>query len=393
MKPNIAHNIPKLYVLQFARWFLVSMPIIIPFYESNGMDMQLVMLLQAYYSIVMVALEIPSGYVGDVFGRKQSLLIGAILTFLGFSVYSISYSFGGFMGAATLLAIGSSFISGSDSALLYDTLVEMKQEKDYVRLEGKNYAISNFSEASAGILGGLLAIYSLRYPFFVQAATASVGIWAAYALVEPKRYKLSRKESWQNMKKVLHFAMVENKHLRWFILLSSVLGCATLVIAWFAQAYFKFAEIPLIYYGILWTALNLTVGLAAWFAHRLQARFTAQQLIRLIMVLTFAGYFGIGFLGVVLGIVGIFLVYIGRGIATPVLKDLVNINTPSEMRATVLSVRSFFIRFFFASFSPVLGYITDVFSIQQAMALALLIFGIGALSSYGMLVGLSKGKG
>ena len=35
-------------------------------------------------------------------------------------------------------------MSGSDSALIYDTLIENNQTEKYTKIEGKNYAIGNF---------------------------------------------------------------------------------------------------------------------------------------------------------------------------------------------------------------------------------------------------------
>ena len=39
---------------------------------------------------------------------------------------------------------------------MYDTLLEIKEEKQYTKIEGRTYGIGNFSEAIAGLLGGLL---------------------------------------------------------------------------------------------------------------------------------------------------------------------------------------------------------------------------------------------
>lgn len=79
----------------------------------------------------------------------------------------------------------------------------------------------------------------------------------------------------------------------------------------------------------------------------------------------------------------IFVLYLGRGIATPILKDWVHAETPSEMRATVLSVRSFMTRLGFAATSPVLGWLSDHHSLQTALisgGVFFLILCLGALS-------------
>ena len=70
-----------------------------------------------------------------------------------------------------------------------------------------------------------------------------------------------------------------------------------------------------------------------------------------------------------------------RGVATPVLRDYMNRHIPSEMRATVMSIRSFIIRILFASTSPFIGYIADIYSLQQAIFLSgILFFVLGGIT-------------
>ena len=64
-------NIYLLYLIRFSRWFLLTMPIIVPFYTDNGLDLESVMQLRAINSLVIILMEIPSGYVGDLLGRKK----------------------------------------------------------------------------------------------------------------------------------------------------------------------------------------------------------------------------------------------------------------------------------------------------------------------------------
>ena len=47
-------NITRLYLIKIAKWFMLYMPIVVPFYESNGLTMKDIMLLQAIYSIAIV---------------------------------------------------------------------------------------------------------------------------------------------------------------------------------------------------------------------------------------------------------------------------------------------------------------------------------------------------
>ena len=63
-------------------------------------------------------------------------------------------------------------------------MLHYDRENEYLKYEGKVTMIGNFSEAFAGIFGGLLATFSLRLPFYCQILIAFIGIPAALTLQE-----------------------------------------------------------------------------------------------------------------------------------------------------------------------------------------------------------------
>ena len=125
---SVSSNIWKLYVIKASKWMALFMPIIWLFYEENGLTITDLFVIQAIYSVTIALIEIPSGYVADVLGRKNSMVIGTFFGFLGILTYSLSFGFDGFLLAALCLGVGQSFISGSDTALMYDSLVELNDE-------------------------------------------------------------------------------------------------------------------------------------------------------------------------------------------------------------------------------------------------------------------------
>ena len=133
MQRSSRSNIWKLYLIKIAKWFMLYMPYIVPFYTNNNLDMHQIMVLQAVYSVSIVVLEIPSGYFADVIGRRRTLILGTLLGAIGFAIYSFSYAFLGFLLAELVLGFGTSFVSGADSALLYDSLLDNRKEKEYIR--------------------------------------------------------------------------------------------------------------------------------------------------------------------------------------------------------------------------------------------------------------------
>lgn len=368
-----------LYLVKLSKWFTLVMPIIVLFYEEHRLGLQDVFILKSVYSVAAVALEVPSGYLADVWGRKRCIVAGCVLFFGGYLCYSLTSTFAAFLVAEILLGIGQTMINGADSALLYDTTVHHGRENLYLRYEGRITMIGNFAEAVAGIFGGLLAVYSLRYPFYAQAVVAFVGIPAAMALRE---YAPANKvqSPWEEILRILKYSLVTNKKLCCNIMYSGIIGAATLTMAWFVQPVLMQLETPTEWYGIIWTVLNLTVGVAALYSDRVEQLFGMNKMNILILSVIAGGYVALAYNLTYVGLGILLLFYIFRGFATPILKGYINQMTFSEMRATVLSIRNFVIRLMFAAIAPFIGWLNDMYSLQVALlASAALIFIPGAV--------------
>ena len=374
----LKNNIFKMHLLKGVMWFMVAMPIIVLFFQEHGLSLTEVMILQAIYSLSVAVFEIPSGYIADIFGRKQTIILSTIFSFLGFLVFSFYAGFNAFAIAEVLVGIGGSLMSGADSAIIYDTLLETKQEKEYTKIEGKNYAIGNFSEAIAGLLGGYLAIASislgLYLPMYIQTFVVMLSIPIAYSLVEPKRtFKIGK--SLKSIIIIVQDTLITNKKLKWYIIYSSAIGLTTLSIAWFVQPFLSTIEMPLIYFGIIWAALNIIAGITSYYSYLINNR----NLLIIISLSITISLICLGFNISLIGLIFISSIYLLRGIITPHMRNLININTTSERRATVMSLRSFMIRLSFSLTVPLLGYITDIYSINYVFFSLAAITGITSL--------------
>lgn len=379
MSGSYLSNIPRLYLIKISKWFMLFMPIIVLFYQENGLGMADVLLLKGIYSIVIVIFEIPSGYFADVWGRKKTIIIGSILGTMGFIMYDFSSAFSGFLIAELMLGIGQSFISGSDSALLYDSLLKENRQKDYIKMEGRMLSLGNFAETLAAIAGGFLAEISLRTPFTFQIFVAALAIPAALTLTEPS-FENKRKGSFSDILQIVRASLFTNKILKRTIYFSAIIGTSTLTFAWFIQPFLQQLGLSPSRIGFIWSALNLTVALVTLYAYRIEKLLGKTNTIVAIAILISIGYVAIGTIESLWAIAFLFMFYIVRGVATPVLKDYINRLTTSDVRATVLSVRSFIIRFLFAVIGPFLGWYADKFSLQDALWLAGIVFFI--LSGY-----------
>lgn len=373
-------NIWKLFVIKGCLWFMVIMPVIVLFFQDQGLSLQEIMILQACYSLSLGITEIPSGYAADTLGRRKTLILGCILAFVGFSIFSISYDFWWFLIAQIFLGLGNSFISGADTALLYDSLLEVNEEDRFLKYEGRSVSIGNFAEAGAGILGGFLAALSFRYPAYAQVVVAVITIPFAMALVEPKTQTKRLERSWQSILYVVKFSLKESKILRTYIIYSAIMGIGTLMMAWLAQPFLKDIGVGMKNYGVIWALLNVLVGTVAFLAYKIDRKLSPINSMLMIGVTSVLGYVLIAQNMNYWGLAVLFIFYANRGYATPLLRNYINRHTESNIRATVMSIRSFIIRTSFAVIAPFIGWVADHQGLSSAMmAMSMIIAVIGGL--------------
>ena len=374
MQRDIYSNIYKLYIIKIAKWFMLIMPVIALFYNHHGLNDFQMLVVQGTFSLSIVVFEIPSGYIADLWGRKNTLIFGTICGSLGYIVYSCTSTFWGFIAAELILGIGESFVSGADSAMLYDSLVHIRSTEKYLKLEGRITAVGSFAETIASSIGGALAVFAgLRAPFIAQAFVASIGIPAALTLIEPSRQMITQKASLAHVISIFRASLFHDLRLSSALVLSSIAGCATLTMAWVAQLLFVHHHLSEINTTILWVSLNLCVALISLFAAHIHGLLGSKAVFWAIIIALPCAYLIIPlqsnfFIVVVI----LFLFYGIRGLATPILKEQVNTRCTSDVRATVLSIRSLLIRLLFSVAGPAIGWI----AVKHNFNNALLSYGI-----------------
>ena len=371
MTRTFTTNIYSLYLIKLSKWLMLIMPIVALFYTDNGLDDYDIFVLQAVYSLSVALLEIPSGYMADIIGRKKSLVIVSVLGTLGYGIYSFTSGFYGFLFAEIVLGLGGSFISGSDSAMLYESLAAMDKKQLYFRLEGRITSLGHFAETIAALGGGIIAVsLSYRAVYFSQTVIAGIAIPAAFFLLEPPRGKGINRPGFGHILLVCKESLFINKKLSSTLLLSSLIGTSTLCMAWTSQVYFVNMGLTEKAITPLWISLNLTVALVAAFADKIVNKAGRPLAIRIILLVIPGTYILLGSFSLLPGLFVLFVFYAIRGYATPLLKDLVNRYCASETRATVLSIRSMIIRVSFAILGPFIGSISAGYSLSFALRLS-----------------------
>ncbi|MCP4134554.1 MAG: MFS transporter [bacterium] len=362
-------NLYLLYIIKISKWFMLYMPISYLFYLENGFKEFEYLTLHAVYSGVIAFCEVPSGYIADVWGRKKALVSGTFFGALGFGVYSLTGGLYYFLAAEILLGIGSSLLSGADSAMLYDTLLEKKKVKYYIKYEGYITALGNFSEVLAALFVSVFIFTSYRQYFQLQMIIALAGFLAAIFLMEPKIHEKKMTGSIKDIFSIVSFTFKENRKLRNIVIFSSVIGFASLSMAWLAQPLLRKIGIEESTFGYSWALLNLLVTIGSFMSMYIYRRLNYMATLLFIAIPLSLGYFFIGFNITYWSLIPLVIFFFVRGAAHPILKKHINDLVSSEKRATVLSLRSLIIRILFLIMGPVIGVVTERINLELGIIL------------------------
>jgi MFS family permease len=356
----------KIYLFSFFFMFLVVMPVIVPLFTSFGLTMRQVFELQSWFGLTIVVAEVPMGYLADVWGRKNIVIAGSLINALGFTLLAFAHSYNELLGFEIIAAIGTSFISGADVSLLYDSVDKERASGTKALANMQLAAVSG--ESMAAILGGILVGFSFQHVTTVNAITAWLPFFIALTFIEPAYEKMAGANHRDNFTRVLrHIFLSQDKLLRLVFVNLIVWGLSTFFAVWMHQKYWEENGLSLVYFGWLWAAYNLLTGIIGTQVHRLEHRFGPQPLLWFIGLAPIVAYWCMSWLTGMPGIAICFLFSAGRGVTHVLLRDALNWRTPSAFRATANSLQSFFFRGGFAVFGPGVGFLIDRYGMPFAL--------------------------
>lgn len=327
--------------------------------DQFGLSMAEIMLLQAVFGVVVAAMEFPSGYVADRLGYRPTLLGAAICSLLGWAVYLVAFDFWTVALAEGILGIAFSFISGADTALLYESLQATGREGDFAFWYGRFRFSGEIAEGSAALAAGLLFAWWDRLPFVLEIFVWAISVGVAWLLVEPARHRPPTTQTWSQVQRLFRFVFHEQRYLRTIIFLMVVLGTASFIPVWLIQLYARDAGVPVAWLGVLWAAANYSVALGSFTSARLGQSIGLLPALLLCILLTAVGYLGLGLSHALFGFAFYFCLTVMRGLNGPLLHVEEQQLIPSSDRAGLISLRSFMFRGNFVWIGPAIGYAVD----------------------------------
>ncbi len=343
----------------------VMLPVIVLFWEDNGLDLFDVFALQALYAVAVVVLEVPTGMVADRLGKRTSLLAGTWAMAIGYLAYAMGHGFWAFLAAEVVLAIGSALISGADTSLLYDTLKALGREDEYTRREGRARAVQLAAFAACNLLGGVIGSYDYRAAIWASAVGPALALLVAPWFVEVQQRTPSGSvaAAWRGYRELITQALrFVRKHalVRWQIGLLAILSGSAMWLLWIYQPYMQLTGWPVWSFGIAFAAFNLFAAFVSEKAAAVEERFGQRGTLLLLMGLQAVPPLLMGLFVHPFAVVLIFGQQSVRALARPIIADRLLRYTWADKRSTVLSIAALGGRLFFAATAPALALLGEL---------------------------------
>jgi MFS family permease len=352
----------------------VAIPVLVIFFQENGLDMFEIYLLQAAFALAVAAFEVPGGLIADRVGKRKSLMMGFAIGGSAWVLYAMGHGFRTFLLCEVILAVGASLISGADSALLYDTLKALDREAEFEEHEGRARGYMMVTFAVCNILGGWIGTTSTRATLWAELVGPILAIVILVRMVEvqPVAPDKSLANAWKGYRTLVSDStrfIRRHSYVRWHVVLMSLLIASATLLLWTYQPYMEVCGLPIWGFGVAFASFNLVSAGASRYAHKLEPALGPRKTLVLLMALEVATPLLMAILLHPAAFMAIWCHQLVRGSGRPILHAHILKFTFADKRATVLSFVSLSGRLLFAVLAPAVGWMAKVTSIQFTLSI------------------------
>lgn len=362
-------NLTLLGIYSVVMNMVIPLPVLVPFYRDElGLSFHDFLIGEAVFAAVVILLEIPSGWMADIWGRKWTITAASVFAVIGYLLITLANGFWQATLGQAVIGIAVSFHSGTLSAFLYDTLLSLKRQGEYRKREGLRHGLCLYAVAAGSVIGGITYQHDHFLPFYLEIALLVSGFSISLLMREPDRHKKAvERNAFHDMLVTMRYALHGHREIGGLILISAITFSSTKLFLWAQQPYYADLKIPESLYGFILAGAMLVGGLGGHFGHRLWRGWQGLDVIKflflavvLICAVAGAALTHIGFATLTLGA----LLW---GFGWPRIQETINHAVGSERRATILSTCSLMISLLFIPFSLLLGWIEERHDITLAL--------------------------
>lgn len=364
-------NIFLYLVYQFFFGLYPIIPIMSLFFLARNQSFADIGILYAIFSLSGFIFEIPTGYFGDKYGRKNSVITGLIILSITSYIWTTLTSTLGFGIFAAIWMLGLAFISGSFEGYIYDYLKNKQKEKYYEELISKSSMLSYLGGGVGSIIGAYIFSIDINYPYYLLSAlflfcAALVGFMESDPIIHISESKVELK-LFSGVSYVW-----KNKSILWLTLYIALLYG---FFDFFRSSVDKPFILSLDIFDVKWLGVFVAASMLIQSAFmsqfaKIKSRigengiififFLTSSIPLLLMSLSY-GY---------VALIALTIYYLNQSLQSALINSFCQKHIPSKIRATTLSSINVYLNIFGAILALNAGYLFNILSIRTALILA-----------------------
>ncbi|SDJ57367.1 Predicted arabinose efflux permease, MFS family [Halovenus aranensis] len=178
MRTESTHSsaILKYYLYRLSDSVGFIWPVFTLFLLWNDLSYTQIGTLSAVSAVLVVVFELPTGYIADRIGRRNTLATGMAAMSLSLAGFVVADTFRAFVALYIVWSLSMALHHGTDDAWLYATLRTTADEEAFTRVKGRGGAVSQLGSAVTMIAGGFLYVAHPVYPFVASALLNACGV-------------------------------------------------------------------------------------------------------------------------------------------------------------------------------------------------------------------------
>ncbi|EQB89509.1 MFS family permease [Clostridium punense] len=367
-KLQLGKNVYKNYVYTLLQNIDLTRGIWMIYLASKGMSLTQLGLLETIFHITSFTMEVPTGAVADIFGRKTSRIVGRIMSLISVIILLLANSFLWFSISFIFTALSYNLESGAGDALIYDSLKEIGEEETYMKVSGRKELFFQVAGVISFFVGGYLATKSYNIAFLLTILIAVITIGQSFTFKEPNVGRVKSVHGEENifinqLKTSLKIILSKPK-IGFLIIFTQILMAFCTCIFYYLQNYLKGDGYSEAIIGVIYAVCSLASALVSTQVHAIEKKIKEKGILLLTPLFTVGCIWGIALSKY--HYVFFVLLMITEGIIYVSISDYINKMIPSENRATILSFASMIFSFFMITLFPIVGLLGDKFSLSIA---------------------------
>lgn len=364
-------NIPLDYISTFITNLNMQSSIWVLYLAYCGLNLAQIGLVEGIYHATSILFEIPSGAVADLLGRKKSMVLSRICIAVSCMIMLFARSFWFFALSFAVQALGNNLNSGSEEALVYDSMKAAGQEARYMRVCGRLNMIIEVSQGIATVAGGILAEFSYFWCYSACLVIAALALFPVVLMVEaPYTDAQSRQRSiWEVV--VVHFRtcyeiLRSDRRILKLISFYSVIFASETMLFFYSQQYYYGLGYNKVQISLILLVMGGVSCIGAVMSERIYAALGKKtaQIGACVIAAAFLAY---GVQNLFVSAAAFAAASFFNSVLYPLESEQLNSLIPSGQRATLISVNSMFFSIGMILLFPLAGFLADVWGLTMVL--------------------------